>query len=175
MAKNPWIFQQRAAIQKAYNRALEFYSPRTALAKVRQLVQAPARDFQILPGWNGTRAGLKGDRSRHPLIISIRQLRIKRTGLTPEQQAAGIARPLETYKSETTRIAASRQRKTKATTGLKKRSLLDRLRGDASALDAVEDYRGRKYRASESGCENYLENRQRWLDGETLDWADYFN
>jgi hypothetical protein len=87
MAKNPWIFQQRAAIQKAYNRALEFYSPRTALAKVRQLVQAPARDFQILPGWNGTRAGLKGDRSRHPLIISIRQLRIKRTGLTPGDSA----------------------------------------------------------------------------------------
>jgi hypothetical protein len=105
-----------------------------------------------------------------PSLYLFASFALNERGLPP-----GIARPLETYKSETTRIAASRQRKTKATTGLKKRSLLDRLRGDASALDAVEDYRGRKYRASESGRENYLENRQRWLDGETLDWADYFN
>jgi hypothetical protein len=171
MARKSWFSRQPRWAQQLFNKARAFYSPRVSREKVREIVQAPARAFKV----EGKQGALKGDRSKHPLVISERQLRVKRSGLTPEAQAAGAVRGEATYKhGEKGRIAADRQRETKLSKLFATDAEAAEQRAKAGRLDFLDGYHGR-YRATEKGRRAYEDNREKWLRGEYLDWSERHN
>jgi hypothetical protein len=150
-------------------------SEKRAIKLARLVENAPGTKFKPVPGSKGRRYFLPSAPKTAP-TISERQLRIKRTGLTPEAQAAGAERPRETYKSENIRLAADQRRKKgflkKLTTGPSRE---DEQRAKARDVEWLETRTGSRYKASDKNRDRYLENRRKWIEGETLDWAEFNN